>query len=176
MIVRSGRPPATTTSVTLGAAPTQICVAAAIRCPRTYPGGDPTMGSVTFSTVQQLSTVDSPPDSPRPGPLGRLAGLAYRRRATVLIAWAVALAVAFGVSAAFGGELATNASVPGWDSAQAQRLLSERFPNQSGDTIRVVVRAGDVRSAAARHDVEALLGALRQVPHVASVEDPYASA
>jgi putative drug exporter of the RND superfamily len=134
------------------------------------------MGSVTFLTTPQLSTVDSEDDALRPGPLGRLAGLAYRRRATVLIAWAVALAVAFGVSAAFGGELATNSAVPGSDSAQAQRLLSERFPSQSGDTVRVVVQAGDVTSAGVRTDVDALLGALRRMPHVTSVEDPYAAA
>jgi RND superfamily putative drug exporter len=38
-------------------------------------------------------------DTPRPGPLGRLTGLAYRRRGRVLIAWTVALAAAFGRSA-----------------------------------------------------------------------------
>jgi uncharacterized membrane protein YdfJ with MMPL/SSD domain len=68
-----------------------------------------------------------PPRAPQPGPLGRLGGLAYRRRGTVLIAWAVALAIAFGLSAAFGGEFANDSSVPGSDSAQAQSLLAERF-------------------------------------------------
>jgi putative drug exporter of the RND superfamily len=134
------------------------------------------MAAVTFSTTQRLSTVDAGNDAPRPGPLGRLAGLAYRRRSWVLVAWAAALALAFGVTAAVGGELATDNSVPGSDSAQAQRLLGERFPAQSGDTVRVVVRAGDVTSAAVRGDVDALLGALRRVPHVTFVEDPYASA
>ncbi len=113
------------------------------------------------------------PDAPRPGPLGRLAGLAYRRRARVLVAWAVALAVAFGLSAVFGGELSTNASAPGSDSEQAQRLLSDRFPAQSGDTVKVVVRADDVTSARVRGEVDTLLGELGRSPHVSSVEDPY---
>ena len=84
------------------------------------------------------------PDAPRPGPLGRLGGLAYRRRGTVLIAWAVAFAIAFGLSAAFGGEFTNGSSAPGSDSEQAQSLLGERFPAQSGDTVRVVVRADNV--------------------------------
>jgi len=91
------------------------------------------------------------------------------------MAWVVALAVAFALSAAFGGELANDASTPGSDSAQAQSLLGERFPAQSGDTVRVVVRADDVTGAGVRTAVTALLGELRRVPHVTSVEDPYAT-
>jgi RND superfamily putative drug exporter len=91
----------------------------------------------------------------------------------VLIAWAVALAAAFGLSAAVGGEFSTGASAPGSDSEQAQRLLSERFPAQSGDTMKVVVRADDVTAAEVRRRVNGLLGELRQMPHVSSVEDPY---
>jgi putative drug exporter of the RND superfamily len=115
------------------------------------------------------------PDAPRPGPLGRLAGLAYRRRGTVLIAWAVALAIAFGLSAAFGGEFTNGSSAPGSDSEQAQSLLGERFPAQSGDTVKVVVRADDVTSAEAQSAVKALLGEMGRMPHVTSVEDPYAT-
>jgi putative drug exporter of the RND superfamily len=93
----------------------------------------------------------------------------------VLIAWAVALVAAFGLSAAFGGEFANDSSVPGSDSAQAQRLLGERFPARSGDTVQVVVRAADVNDAGVRSAVKALLGELRGMPHVTSVEDPYAA-
>ncbi|MGW5668362.1 MMPL family transporter [Micromonospora sp. NPDC003776] len=115
------------------------------------------------------------PDPPRPGPLGRLAGLAYRRRGRVLIAWAVGLVLALGLSAAFGGETANGSSAPGSDSERAQHLLAARFPAQSGDTVRVVVRADDVTSAPVRADVTALLGELGRLPHVASVEDPYSA-
>jgi len=107
-------------------------------------------------------------------PLGRLARLAFRRRGRVLVAWAVALVAAFGLSAAVGGEFSTGASAPGSDSEQAQRLLSDRFPAQSGDTVKVVVEAGDVTAAKVQSRVNALLGELRRTPHVSSVEDPYA--
>jgi RND superfamily putative drug exporter len=110
---------------------------------------------------------------PRPGPLGRLAGLAYRRRRWTLVVWAVAALLALGLSAAFGGEFDTDSTTPGSDSAAAQRLLAERFPAQSGETVHVVVRAGDVTGAEVRGDVGALVGELRQGPHVAAVADPY---
>ncbi|SCL34569.1 putative drug exporter of the RND superfamily [Micromonospora rhizosphaerae] len=93
----------------------------------------------------------------------------------MLIAWAVGLVIAFGLSAAFGGESANGATAPGSDSEQAQRLLGERFPAQSGDTVRLVVRANDVTSPEVQRGVGALLGELGRMPHVASVEDPYAA-
>jgi putative drug exporter of the RND superfamily len=93
----------------------------------------------------------------------------------VLIAWAMALAIAFGLSAAFGGDFAPNAATPGTDSTRAQDLLEERFPAQSGETVQVVVRAGDVTSTEVRGEVKSLLGELGRVPHVAAVADPYAT-
>ncbi len=93
----------------------------------------------------------------------------------MLVAWVVAIAAAFGLSAAFGGEFTNDSSVPGSDSSQAQSLLGERFPAQAGDTVQVVVRADDVRSAGVRREVEALLGELGRVPHVRAVADPYAT-
>jgi putative drug exporter of the RND superfamily len=110
----------------------------------------------------------------RPGPLGRLAGVAYRRRGHVVLGWVAALAVAIGLSAAFAGEFTADYSTPGSDSKQAQDQLEQRFPEQSGDTVHVVVRADQpVTSAAVRSDVTGLLDELRGLPHVAAVDDPY---
>lgn len=115
-------------------------------------------------------------DTSRPGLLGRLAGVSFRRRGLVLVAWALALAAAIGLSAAFGGDLTNGTTLPGSDSQRAQDLLEERFPAQAGDRIDVVVRADDVTGAAVRADVEALLARLGTLPHVAEVGDPYAGA
>ncbi len=93
----------------------------------------------------------------------------------MLFAWAVTLAIAFGLSGAFGGEFKNDSAVPGSDSERAQRLLGQRFPAQSGDTVKVVVRAGDVTSAEVRGSVNALLGELARMQHVTSVDDPYAT-
>ena len=114
-------------------------------------------------------------DPPRPGPLGRLAGLAYRRRGSFLIGWAIALAAAIGLSAAVGGEFATDNSVPGSDSRQAQHLLEERFPAQAGVPVDLVARADDVTGADVQGEVDALLGELGSMPYVTTVEDPYAT-
>src|SRR5258705_11691469 len=100
--------------------------------------------------TDMVSTLDDrqvSPDAPRPGPLGRLAGLTYRRRGRTLIAWAVALAIAFGLSAAFGGEFATTSSTPGSGSQQGQRLLGGRFPTQAG--VHVPARGRGARATTA---------------------------
>ena len=113
---------------------------------------------------------------PRPGPLGALAGVSFRHRGLVVLAWLASLGIAFGLSAAFGEDFTADYSVPGSDSAQAQELLNDRFPAQSGDTVDVVVRAeGGVADQAARADVQALLAELTDQPHVTAVDDPYAT-
>ncbi|WP_329474857.1 MMPL family transporter [Kribbella sp. NBC_01484] len=115
-------------------------------------------------------------DPVRPGPLGRLARVSFRRRGMVLLAWLVGLVLAIGLSASFGGEKVNGASLPGSDSEQAQTLLKERFPAQAGDRIDVVIRADNVAGSAVRSRVEALFAEMEDLPHVAEVEDPYAAA
>jgi len=114
----------------------------------------------------------APPDSPRLGPMGRIGRLTYRYRGRTVLLWLAALALAAGLSSAFGGDFAADYSAPGSDSKAAQELLQERFPAQSGEIVDVVVRA-DGGVAAARADVQTLLSDLAAVPHVAGVDDPY---
>jgi RND superfamily putative drug exporter len=114
-----------------------------------------------------------PPADPRPGPLGRLAGVAYRRRRRVILLWVLSLGLAVALASAFGGEFTADYSAPGSDSSQAQDLLEQRFPAQSGDTVDVVVRADDVTATDTRADVQALLADVATVPHVEAVSDPY---
>ncbi|GIJ69120.1 MMPL family transporter [Virgisporangium ochraceum] len=114
----------------------------------------------------------APSDAARPGPLGRIARVAFRRRGRVLLAWLAALAIAFGLSAAFSGEFSADYSAPGSDSSAAQNLLEQRFSSESGATIDVVVRA-DGGVAAAQSRVQDLLADLQGLPHVAAVQDPF---
>jgi putative drug exporter of the RND superfamily len=110
----------------------------------------------------------------RPGPLGRLAGVAFRRRGRVVLAWVAGLVLATGLSAAFAGDFAADYASPGSDSAQAQQLLADQFPSQSGDTIDVVVRAeAGADDPAVQAAVADLLGTLADQPHVGDAEDPY---
>jgi putative drug exporter of the RND superfamily len=111
---------------------------------------------------------------PRPGPLGRLARVSYRRRWLVVVAWVLALGAAIGLSAAFGGDVSNGSTLPGSDSERAQVLLEERFPARSGDEVDVVVRADDITAPGVRTAVADLLDDVAGLPHVAEVADPYA--
>ena len=79
-------------------------------------------------TDTTLALDDRPVETATPGPLGRLARVAFRRRGRVVLAWVAALVVAMGLSAAFAGDFAADYSAPGSDSQQAQNLLEDRFP------------------------------------------------
>ncbi|WP_173036840.1 MMPL family transporter [Phytohabitans flavus] len=94
----------------------------------------------------------------------------------VLLAWLAALAIAFGLSAAFGGEFTADYSAPGSDSKQAQDLLAQRFPVRAGESVDVVVRAdAAVTDPVVRAEVATLLDELAGLPHVTAADDPYAS-
>jgi RND superfamily putative drug exporter len=130
------------------------------------------------AALTDVSTIDDRRTSlvtPRPGPLGRLARLCFRRRGLVLLAWVFGLGLAAALSSAFGGDFTNGVARDGSDSKQALSLLQERFPAQSGDRVDVVVRADDLTSTEVHARVEALLDQLKGMPHVAEVEDPYAS-
>ena len=129
---------------------------------------------MTTTPDTTLTSGDHRTTRARPGPLGRLAGLAYRRRGRVILGWLAALALVTGLSAAFAGTFAADYSAPGSDSKQAQDLLEQRFPVQAGNTVDVVVRSGTgITGPAVRSDVTAFLRELSGMPHVAAVEDPY---
>jgi putative drug exporter of the RND superfamily len=128
--------------------------------------------TATLPTLDRHPTGEADP----PGPIGRLARLAYRRRGRVLLAWLAVFGIMTALSAAFGGEFAADYSAPGSDSQRAQDLLTARFPARAGNTVDVVVHAdGPVTDPLVRGEVAALLDELAGLPHVATTDDPYAS-
>jgi RND superfamily putative drug exporter len=113
----------------------------------------------------------------RAGPLGRLAGVAYRNRGRVVLGWLAVLVLAFALSATLDGAFKADYSAPGSDSKAAQQLLQTHFPAQSGDNVDVVVQSdAAVTSPAVKTAVTALLGQLAGSAHVVGVTDPYATA
>jgi putative drug exporter of the RND superfamily len=131
------------------------------------------MPQLTTPTLSHAGVAEPPGPRPPVGPLGRLAGVSFRHRWRVVLAWVAALALAIGLAAAANGEFSADYSAPGSDSEQAQTLLEEQFPSQSGDTIDVVVRsAAPVTDPAVQQDVSALLDELTSLPHVVGVDDP----
>jgi putative drug exporter of the RND superfamily len=132
------------------------------------------MTNTTLPGSRRAGTPASPPPA-TVGPLGRLAGWAYRRRATMLVIWLVAVAAAVGISTGFAGEFSADYSTPGSDSRAARELLEQRFPALAGESIGVVVHAdADVTSTAVRERVDTLLAQLATVPHVTGIDSPYA--
>jgi RND superfamily putative drug exporter len=102
--------------------------------------------------------------------LARFARLMYRRRRMVVATWIVLLIGVTVLAKSFSGEHTVDYTTPGSDSAQAQHLLADRFPEQSGDTVQLVFHApGGVRSPAIAGRIAAVETDARQVPHVAFV-------
>src|SRR3954466_5872270 len=129
---------------------------------------------MTATTTHTAPAPRPPAGAPRPGPLGRLAALAYRHRLLTVVGWLAALVVAMVLAGAVGGEFKADYSAPGSDSSAAQKLLENEFPAQSGDSVDVVVHTdGPATAAAVRTDVRSLLAGLAGVPHVEGVDDPY---
>src|SRR4051794_16708539 len=132
------------------------------------------MASTPSRTTHRPSDRPGSPPDRRPGPLGRLADLAYRHRLLVVLGWVAALAVSVVLAGVVGGQFKADYSAPGSDSSSAQRLLESEFPTQSGDTVDVVFHStGPATAAAGRAEVRELLGQLADVPHVVGVDDPY---
>ena len=117
----------------------------------------------------------SPPPPPfRPGPLGRLARLAFRHRGRTVLLWAVTFAVALGLSTAFAGAFSADYSAPGSDSHAAQDLLATRFPAAANDTVTLVAHSTEpVTAPAVRLRIDHALQQADAVAHVAGYADPY---
>ncbi|MGH8973080.1 MAG: MMPL family transporter [Acidimicrobiia bacterium] len=108
--------------------------------------------------------------------LYRLGKFSVRRRRSVLAAW-ILIAVAIGVvGGALGGAPSEDFSMPGTESQTAIDLLTERFPAQSGASVRAVVADPDGGSLAGRQsDLVAYgqrLAGIEGVVEVTDFNDP----
>jgi putative drug exporter of the RND superfamily len=74
-----------------------------------------------------------------------------------------------------GGEYSEEFGIPGTGSHQTQEVLADRFAEQSGGSARLVfgVEDGRLDDERARAAVTATLDAVRAMPHVALVGDPF---
>ena len=70
--------------------------------------------------------------------LYRLGAWAFARRRAVVALWLVVLAAVVGAAFAVGGKENDKFSVPGTESQQAQELLEQKFPADSGTYARIV--------------------------------------
>ncbi len=110
-------------------------------------------------------------------PMRRLAAFAYDRRRLVVAAWIAAIVAAGALAAGAGGGFVNNFTLPGTESQRALDLLKERFPQQSGDSSQIVFAVQDGRLTAAqrRTQVAGVVQRVERLPHVTSVQSPYAA-
>jgi RND superfamily putative drug exporter len=108
---------------------------------------------------------------------GALAGLArfcYRRRRLVLLAWVVgALALMF-IGGRFGAAPDNDFSGGDSDSAKAQALIEQHFPQQQGDTLTLAIKADrGIDEAANRQRIEKVIADLDAAAITGPVISPY---
>ena len=106
--------------------------------------------------------------------LVRLADRCFRHRRLVVLGWIAALVGSFLLAGAFGGEFKQDYLQPGSESQQVSNTLKDRFPQKSGDTIRVVVHSDSgVTTPKVRERVETILADVADAQHVVSVTGPF---
>ena len=106
----------------------------------------------------------------------KLAAWCHDRRRTVIGLWVAAFIVSIGLWATAAGEFVNNFQLPGTESQRAYDLLSDRFPEQSGDTANAVfaVDQGNVLDPANKPRIEAVRAEIKKSPEVLAVADPFA--
>jgi putative drug exporter of the RND superfamily len=100
-----------------------------------------------------------------------------RHRLLVVLAWALLL-LGLGIGTlAKGSAYSSSFSLSGTDSTQAQQLLDEAFPGQTGDAATLVwhVDSGTVRASSVEKSVESALSAMEKQGEVSSAVSPYSS-
>ena len=105
----------------------------------------------------------------------RRIGVASARRPwTTIGAWAVLAALVVALSGALGGAFTDDFSAPGSESADAMKLLDERFPAVAGGTAVVVFAAPDGQQVTDfRPGVASALSQVATIKHVETVSDPF---
>ena len=98
-----------------------------------------------------------------------------RQRWKVLVAWCLVAVAAFAVAGIAGGQLVNDYSIPGTESQRGIDTLAQRFPQASGTTGQIVFQSTSGPIAGQQAAIEAQIAAIAKVPHVTSVDDPFAS-
>src|SRR5262252_2440328 len=96
----------------------------------------------------------------------------------VLLAWVVQAVVVVGLKSQVGGITSNDQTLPGTQSQQASDLLAKYFPPQQNGSSPIVfhVSKGKITGKANKDAVESSYKALKKVPGVSSVTDPFGNA
>ena len=108
-----------------------------------------------------------------PGLLHRIAGWAQRHAGPAVALWVLVLVAVTAASLLVGNAYENDNSLPGTESQRVIEVLDRHQPRGTADELQIVL-AGDLNAPATKARVDAMLGNVRGLPHVAEVVDPYA--
>jgi RND superfamily putative drug exporter len=109
------------------------------------------------------------------GALHKLARACALHPWRTIAGWFVFMIAIFTSVGLFGGQLVNEFTIPGSETQQATDLLTEKFPERSGDAAQVVFQTdGSMADADAKAAVAAAADAAAEIPGVIAVGDPYA--
>jgi putative drug exporter of the RND superfamily len=122
-----------------------------------------------------VSTSPANQQPPAPGVVARVARWCVEHRLRTLIVWIVVLVAVIGASSAIGTRHATDFTLKGTESQQAEDLLARDFPTQSGDLDQIVfaTRGAAITDSAIRARIAPVLARIARLPHVAGVTSPF---
>ena len=122
-----------------------------------------------------MTTRHHPPAATaRRSPLTAVARLSVRYRWWVIGGWLLLVALAAGGSNLAGGSFVNDLSVAGTDSQAAHDTMRQRFPDQAGDPMQIVIRDDrGVDDPQVRSATEAALAEIGKGSDVAMVQSPY---
>jgi len=118
----------------------------------------------------------APSTNGKPGLLRRWIDIVTSHPKRLLVVFFVLMAVFIGIATSVRGQFSDSFSLPGAESQRAYDLLVERFPGASGSTAQIVFQIQDGSNfddPAVKEQVDALLGDISKLPHVASIASPY---
>ncbi|NIK55483.1 MMPL family transporter [Kribbella shirazensis] len=118
-------------------------------------------------------TVETPiRPATRPGLLHRVSGWAMRHAGLALLLWVLVLAAVTAASTVVGNAYKNDNSLPGTDSQRVTDIFEAHQPKGDAASVQLVVRA-DGGLEADKTRVASMLAVVRELPHVASVADPF---
>ena len=95
-------------------------------------------------------------------------------RKTTIFGWILALIVIGAIAGSAGSDFSEEFKLPKSDSTEAFELLEDRFPQQSGETSKIVFQADQgVKSPEVESTMEGLFKKVEGFPHVSEVANPY---
>lgn len=105
--------------------------------------------------------------------LTRIARWCYLHRRITVLSWFVGLVLIGGLGTGFAAETVDNFELPGTDSQRAYDTLAEKFPDQGGDSVRLVFEAEGGFGPDETATVEAVVDRARSIDHVVQVLSPF---